>query len=333
MKRNPPVEVPSATYIDLFHLPFPAVEAYLDAHPHQSCVRSSTKQATHDLLLRLPAELSALVFSLLSPAALDAARCVCRAWRSKILRDTWVLSSVLEPKKAVAATASSGRETGRALHRSLLKKLDAESVLVETFEHPDSWGTRFRERKIEFCLPHQQYIDKSFMYNSAFTSIKLCDTADFVAFMINERPSPDYVCTLIVYRLGLAGRPIYVGSTQYSKSRTQSLVPRVQDMVANRLSRAWVIKLKIGPDVASYLVTSSEAFANDDDEFKLLPLGCSFPEDSVRDQSAVTKGDEKQMIDAIIESLNTVGKTWLFLACLPKSIVSGQAIESNPGRA
>lgn len=132
------------------------------------------------------------------------------------------------------------------------------------------------------------------MYNPAFTSIKLCDTADFVAFMINERPSPDYVCTLLICRLGFSGQPICVGSTQYSKSRVPSVVPRIQEMVANRLSRAWVIKLKIGVDIASYLVTSSDAFTKDDDEFKLLPLGSSYPEEPVCHQSAVTDGDNKQ---------------------------------------
>lgn len=318
---NPHLTITTPFYIDKFHLPFPTLDTYLGAHEWQPLASGSTKQAKHDLLLHLPAELFALVFSFLSPAALDAARCVCRTWRIKIMSDTWILSSVLGPNEALAAIGSSGQQqqTGRALHRSLLKKLDSESALVDAFEHPDSWRTRFRERKIEFHLPHHKYIDKHFMYNPAFTSVKLSDTADFVAFMINERPSPDHGCTLLFYHLGLTGRPIYVGSTQYSKSRIPLLVPRIQDMVVNRLSRAWVIKLKIGLNIASYLVTSSEAFAKDDDEFKLLPLGYSLPEEPV---SALTIGDENQMIDAIIETLNSVSKMWVFLACLPNTVVS-----------
>ena len=72
---NPSLTIPSLTYIDTFHLPFPAVDAYLDAHGQQPCVSSSIEhqQANNDLLLRLPAELSALMFTFLSPAALDAA--------------------------------------------------------------------------------------------------------------------------------------------------------------------------------------------------------------------------------------------------------------------
>lgn len=235
--------------------------------------------------------------------------------------DTWVLSSVLKPKGSLAVVGSSGQETGKALHRRLLKKLDSESALTTTFEHPDTWRTRFRECKIEFHMPPHQHIhvDKSFMYDPAFTSVKISDTADFVAFMINDRPSPDYGCTLLFYRLGLFGQPIYVGSTQYSKSRFPSVVPRIQEIVAYRLSRAWVLKIKIGLNIASYLVTSSEAFAKDDDQFKLLPLGYSLPEEPV---SAWTIGDDKQMIDAIVETLNSVGKMWVFLACLPNTVVS-----------
>lgn len=105
---NTPLTISLPIYIDQFHPPFPAVEAYLDAYGPQLLVGSATEQAEHDRMLRLPAELSALVFSFLSPAALDAARCVSRAWRIKILTDTWVLSSVLEPKEALAAIGSSG---------------------------------------------------------------------------------------------------------------------------------------------------------------------------------------------------------------------------------
>lgn len=235
--------------------------------------------------------------------------------------DTWVLSSVLKPKGSLAVVGSSGQETGKVLHRRLLKKLDSESALTMTFEHPDTWRTRFRECKIEFHMPPPQHIhvDKSLMYNPAFTSVKISDTADFVAFMINERPSPDYGCTLLFYRLGLFNQPIYVGATQYSKSRIPSAVPGIQNMVANRLSRAWVLKLKIGLTIASYLVTSSEAFAKDDDQFKLLPLGYSLVEEPL---SARTNGDDKQMIDAIIETLNSVSNMWVFLACLPNAVVS-----------
>ncbi|MCJ1427639.1 hypothetical protein MMC29_005542 [Sticta canariensis] len=229
--------------------------------------------------------------------------------------DTWVLS-----------------EIGKALHRRLLKKLDSESALTSTFEYPDTWRTRFRECKIEFHMPPHQHIhvDKSFMYNPAFTSVKISDTADVVAFIINERPSPDYGCTLLFDRLGLFHQPIDVGATQYSKCRFPSVVPRIQNIVTNRLSRAWVLKLKIELTVASYLVTSSEAFAKDDDQFKLLPLGYSLPEEPV---SARTNGDDKQMIDAIVETLNSVSNMWVFLACLPNAVAYEGWIEKDTRRA
>lgn len=327
-----PTTPPPLIYIDKFHLPFPAVEAYLDAHGQQPFVNSSAKHANDDLLLRLPAELSALVFSFLSPASLDAARCVSRAWRIRIMSDTWVLSSVLESKESLAAIRLSGQETGGALHRSLLKKLDCESALVAIFEHPDTWRTRFRERKIEFHMPHHQYIEEyphRPYTDQYFMSVKLDETAEFVAFMINE-PSTDRVCTLLFYRLGLSGQPLYVGSTQYPKSGVSSPVPTIQDMVVDRLSRAWIIRLKIGINIVSYLVTGTDAFGKDDDEFKLLSLGSPSPEEPL---STMRDGDEKRMIDAITKTLNGGSSVWVFLACLPNTVVSVETAESNPDLA
>lgn len=294
------------TYIDKFHLPFPDLDAYLDAHGQQPSVNSSANQENRDLLLRLPAELSALVFSLLSPAALDAARYVCRAWRIKVMSDTWVLSSVLESKESGVAIGSSGRETARTLHRSLLKKLDQESALVATFEHPDTWRTRFRERKIEFHMPCRQDTHHPYTYSgiSAFKSVKMSETENFVAFMIDEKPSSDRVCTLLFYRLGLSGQPVYVGTTGIQSPGTG-----IQHMVVNRLSRAWLIKLKIGFKIVSYLVTSSEAFTRDDDEYRLLQLGYSSPE---RPLLAVSDGDDKQMIDTITKTTNSICRLWGF---------------------
>lgn len=114
-------------------------------------------------------------------------------------------SSVLESKELLAAIGSSGQETGRTLHRSLLKKLDSKSALMATFEHPDTRRTRFRERKIKFHMPRHQYIDQYVMYKPTFMCVKISETAGFVAFMINERLSTDYVYILLFYRLGLLG--------------------------------------------------------------------------------------------------------------------------------
>ena len=282
---------------------------------------SSTNQENRDLLLRLPAELAALVFSLLSPAALDAARCVCRAWRIKIMSDTWVLSSFLESKESGVAIGLSEREAARTLHRSLSKKLDQESALVATFEHPDTWRTRFRECKIEFHMPRRQDPHHPYTYSgiSAFTSVKMNETENFVAFMIEEKPSTDRVCTLLFYRLGLSGQPIYVGSTPYQRSGIQSPGTGIQHMVMNCLSRAWFTKLKIGCKIASYLVTSFEAFTKNDDEYRLLQLGYSSPE---RPLLAVSDGDDKQLIDTITKTTNSVCRLWVFLACLSNTVVS-----------
>lgn len=236
------------------------------------------------------------------------------------MSDTWVLSSVLEPKEDLAAIGSSGQETGSAHHRRLLKQLDAESALVTTFEPPDTWRTRFRERKIEFHMPRPRCVDKRVSYNPIIMSVNLCDTADFVILMINEHPSPDQVSTLIFYRLGLSGQPLYVGQTQYSNPRISSPVPRIQDMATGRICGVWLIEHNIGLENTCHWVKSSNAFANGDEEFQLWPL-------------TVTKtiGDEKNTVNARIESLNSVSKVWQCLACLPDVSVSVSADRSNRG--
>lgn len=81
------------------------------------------------------------------------------------------------------------------------------------------------------------------------------------------------------------------------------LCPRIQHIVTNHPSKAWVLKLKIGLTIASYLVTPSEAFAKDNDQFKLLSSQYSSPEEPV---SARTNEDEKQMIAVIVETLKSV---------------------------
>ena len=83
---------------DAFHPSFPTSEEEIST----LCVSGrvglgqSEHACGHDPIFSLPNEVSDLILSYLSPAALDAARNTCRFWRTKIMGISWVLGSVLE---------------------------------------------------------------------------------------------------------------------------------------------------------------------------------------------------------------------------------------------
>ncbi|MCJ1463473.1 hypothetical protein MMC07_002080 [Pseudocyphellaria aurata] len=171
-------------------------------------------------------------------------------------------------------------------------------------------------------------------------SVHLCHNAEFVILVINEHPALDQVSTFILYRLGLSGQPVYVGLTKNPNPQISSPVPRIQDIVTNRVYQAWVIKLRIGLEEVRYVVKSSKAFADGDEEFQIWDWESLA---SKKPASAVTIGDETQTVDARVESLNSVSQVWHCLACLPDVSVPDVPVpdvpvpdmsvnKSNPGR-
>lgn len=139
--------------INNFHPSFPDVDSYLEAEDQKAARSIWPRPEILDILLRLPAELSAIVFSFLSPVSLDAARCVSRAWRLRIISDRRILSSVL-----TLETPSIPEETPKELHRRLLKQLDLEMpsrgpLIIQilgacTFRRPRSSSSSVRAASI-----------------------------------------------------------------------------------------------------------------------------------------------------------------------------------------
>ncbi|KAL8629045.1 hypothetical protein Q9189_005248 [Teloschistes chrysophthalmus] len=126
--------IPVAALFNIFHEPYPTIQ-------HDE-FQGNSKEATtsNDRLSTLPTEIFDLVMMNLSPPALDAARYVCRSWRTKIMTSTIVLRTVLGSQRREKAQAS-GIEWLRLLRRDF----DRQSDLIQCWNHPDVWRTRYRQ--------------------------------------------------------------------------------------------------------------------------------------------------------------------------------------------
>lgn len=306
--------------INNFHPSFPDVDSYLEAEDHKAFGSIWLRPEIPDILLRLPAELSAIVFSFLSPVSLDAARCVSRAWRLRIISDRRILSSVL-----TLETPSASEETPKELHRRLLKQLDLENAISRTSGHPDNWRLHFQETSLKFAIPprckHKH--KKVTAYKSYFSSVAICDAGDFIALMtkdltgesitpINEQSGS----TLLFYRLGLFSQPSYIGSTQYSRSQPYPPVSStIRKLATVSCGRGWVLKLDMGDHVTCYLVEPCKGFGRDEKLYILEPLGSFPPRDMLLENR---NAEETRLFTSLSKIFASSLKNYHFLACIPK---------------
>lgn len=342
--------------IERFHLPFPNAEQMEYSHQLQIS-HASGEPDKETPIMELPFELSALVFSFLTPAALDAARCTSREWRARILIDNWTLSAVLEPNSVVPRRSSVAEDHWKRSER-LQRALDGVTALPMRFtavtrtnrprpsflttisgqsegtwhipsrmDSSDTWRTRFRERKFEFFIPprcgHQH--PGSQMYSSVVSSVGLSETAEFAAFVVTDTTDTDPLSyrasTLVVYRLGLL--PLFIGATQYSRLKCPLELLKIQCKATEyQLPQSWVLKIDIAGEVASYQVKSFESFGNGDDHYEFISLGS----EKTNDQSLwgtrplTLKNALKN--ETARHRPNLVSGNWEFLAYLPTDLVS-----------
>lgn len=303
-----------------FHPSFPDADSYLEAEDQKAARSIWPRPEILDILLRLPAELSAIVFSFLSPVSLDAARCVSRAWRLRIISDRRILSSVL-----TLETPSIPEETPKELHWRLLKQLDLENAISRTSNHPDTWRLHFQETSLKFVIPprckHKH--TKVTAYKSYFSSVAICDAGDFIALMtkdftgesltpINEQSGS----TLLFYRLGLFSQPSYIGSIQYSRSQPYPPVSStIRKLSTMSCGRGWVLKLDMEDHVTCYLVEPCKGFGRDERPYILEPLGSFPPRDMLlEDRNA----EETRLFTSLSKMFANSLKKYQFLACIPK---------------
>lgn len=303
-----------------FHPTFPDVDSYLEAEEQKAAGNIWPMPEIPDILLRLPIELSTIIFSFLSPVSLDAARCVSQAWRLRITSDKWILSSVLTPD-----TPSISDETPKELHRRLLKQLDLENAISRISNHPDAWRLHFQETTLKFVIPprckHQHR--RVTAYKSYFSSVSICDAGDFIALMtkdfIGESLTPineQSGSTLLFYRLGLFSQPSYIGAIQYARSQPHPAVSStIRKLSTVSCGRGWLLKLDMGDHVTCYLVDSCKGFGKDDKPYILEPLGSTPPRDMLLENR---NAEETRLLTSLSRTFGNSPKKYQFLACIPK---------------
>ena len=219
---------------------------------------------TKDPIFKLPSEVSDLILSYLSPAALDAARHTCKDWRTRILSNPWMLSSVLGVEEQRPSVNGSPRS--KLGHRDLLKKLDRDSDLPSTFRHSDAWRTRFRTRNLEFSIP----LPSSTSTRPAFVASARTGTQNgFLAFQIRGTRSRAE-STLVIYCFDSAELPWYAG-TIYDVKGQGAL--RIKGVTEIRHRAAWVLRIDIGDTAGLYSLTTCEGFSKYDPRFLLKRMG------------------------------------------------------------
>lgn len=276
-------------------------------HLHAEGHVDSLLFGTSGSILNLPREVSDLILSHLSPAALDAATHTCKDWRTKILSNTWVLSSVLGVNEGRSRVA--GSPSAPLSHRDLLKKLDHDSALTSTFQHPDAWRTRFRTRTLDFSLPSPS----STRTRPALVAAARTGTQNgWLAFQLRDS-APETTnrlqSTLVIYRFDSAEIPWYAGAVHNVEGQGALCIISVAEI---RRDKEWVLRIEIGGTAGFYSLNAREAFSNSDCRFSLKTLEIleTVP-GSLEDKSTV------QGFDTLPEPLPTGDQSWKILAGFP----------------
>lgn len=261
---------------------------------------------TNGPIFILPSEVSDLILSYLSPAALDAARYTCIDWRTRILSNSWVLSSVLGVKED--RSPLDGSPSSKLSHRNLLKTLDRDSDLPSTSQHSDAWRTRFRTRKLEFSISSPS----SSPTKPAFVAAARTGTQNgFLAFQLRG-PAPStrnrLQSTLIIYRFDSAELPWYAG-TIYNIEGQGALHLSATEI---RRHAAWILKIDIGDTAGLYSLTTCEAFSKFDSRFLLERLGSLEEVPTLPNDNFVV-----QELDRPPEPLPINDGSWKVLAAFP----------------
>ena len=259
-----------------------------------------------DPIFRLPSEVSDLILSYLSQAALDAARHTCKDWRNRILSNSWILSTVLNVKERNFQL--DGSVSGRISHRDLLKKLDRDGNLPSTYQHADAWRTRFRARSLEFTVPSSSSALKS----PAFVATARIGTQNgIVAFQLQDLSDSTSHCsknTLVVYRFDSTDLPRYAGTIRDVEGQGPLRIISVKEI---RRHAEWVLRIDIGETAGFYSLHTREAFAKSDSCFSLKSLE---PAEEVLDLSTETLATK--MFDRAHEPFPSNGQSWNVLARL-----------------
>ena len=253
---------------------------------------------TSGAILNLPREVSDLILSYLSSAALDAARYACKGWWTTIVSNTWVLSSVLGVREELLS--------GRLSHRDLLKKWDRDSDLHLPSSHLDAWRTRFRTRDLDFSIPSPS----SLRTRPTFVAAARAGTQNgWLVFQLQDRIQDTrnrFRSTLVVYRFDLNELVCYAGAAHDVEGQGAMRIIGVEEI---RRHREWVLRIDIGDTAGLYSIAAKEGFSNSGSRYSLETLK---PSEGV---PGLSEGiSSLQGCDNGPELLSTGDRSWNFLA-------------------
>ena len=213
---------------------------------------------TSGTIFNLPREVSDLILSYLSPAALDAARYACKDWWTTILSNTWVLSSVLGLREELLS--------GTLSHQGLLKKWDCDSDLRSTSWQPDAWRTRFRTRNLDFLI---QSPSSSLTRPTFVAAARTGNQNGWQVFQLQDRIQDTrnpLRSTLVIYRFDLTELVCYAGAVHDVEGQGAM---RIVDVEEIRRHREWVLRIDIGGIARLYTIVANEGFSNSGSRYYL----------------------------------------------------------------
>lgn len=301
-------DIPAATLFNHFHEPYPRVQ--------DNGFQGNSKEPTtsNDRLSTLPTETFDLIMMDLSPPALDAARYVCHSWRTKIMTSTIVLETVLGAPRQERQGQASGVEWLRLLQRDL----DRQSDLIQCWNHPDGWRTRYRQCDISFSIPpvFNSSDDAKFTADHLPTrqlSAHFCMNSEPLGYLVTaaRAPSGKLFHSMIIYHFSTSGRPCYVGSITYDGDVG---APRIANLSQASSYGDWHFDVFTDETNYSYSIQSSHAFAKGGLPFTIRKLGHNLPAEALSpSREADSPGKE-------LDPLYSMHSTDTLIAVLPGHI-------------
>ena len=253
---------------------------------------------TSGTIFNLPREVSDLILSYLSPAALDAARYACKGWWTTIVSNAWVLASVLGVREELLS--------GTLSHRDLLKKWDRDSDLQSISWHPDAWRTRFRTRNLDFSIQSPS----SLRTRPTFVAAARAGTQNgWLVFQLQDRiqDTRDRLrSTLVIYRFDLTELVWYAGAVHDVEGQGAMRIIGVEEI---RRHREWVLRIDIGDIARLYSIAANEGFSNSGSRYSLETLESSEEVPGLSEGTSATQGcDDGPELQSIVD------KSWKCLA-------------------
>ena len=304
---------------DRFHPPFPATAAeYVRRYGSREDGTSLLVARNTTILSKLPHELLDLILSKLTPAALVAARCTCRAWWEMIMSNEWVLASVLGFGSSPAMSASLGNDESDlsdAKLRRMHKELSRRTAIYTDYRQPDFWPLRFRKRTISFSMPqvceHGHGEQSASRPTFIYADFSICGRFMVLLTGAGETPSTWEQNNVLLYQLALSGQPLSVGSLVCP--RVNGLIRAVRAFEVQP-SKSWLLTIVFESIEKTYSIATREAYAYTDTPFVLEDCGTENAPETLPLGHNIVRKASKELLDP--------RRTWQIVTYLPSTTVT-----------